>query len=167
MRLRAQGIRSRSITLLIAVFLAVSAHALFASAVAAQGLTDGLNHPPTTGGAFPFSPPGSWLPGSPGFPAAGTTYVDPVFGATVRRLTNEFPAPNNSDIYAKNGWWNANGTRFFERTQTDFLILDSATGAVVRSGVPGGSVAFDASFDPDEPCHQRHRETERDQCLCR
>src|SRR2546430_570897 len=34
MRLRAQGIRSRSITLLIAVFLAVSAHALFANAVA-------------------------------------------------------------------------------------------------------------------------------------
>src|SRR5256886_17671636 len=135
MRLRAQGIRSRSVTLLIAVLLAVSAHALFASAVAAQGLTDGSSHPPPTSGLTPYSPPGTWLPGLPGFPGAGSTYVEPVFGTTVRRLTNEFPSFNNSDIYGKNGWRKARPTHFLDRAPADFLDLHTTKRAGRSTGL--------------------------------
>src|SRR5687768_15831892 len=52
---------------------------------------------------------GVFGPGEPGFPKAGSSYVDAVFGTTIRRITGEFPYPANNDIYSKNGFWNADG----------------------------------------------------------
>src|SRR5262245_31721725 len=63
------------------------------------GLTDGDAHPPPTSGPFAYAPPGGFTPGGAGFPAVGGTFVDPVFGCTVRRLTDVAPGWGNSLIY--------------------------------------------------------------------
>src|SRR6266850_5344418 len=136
---RAPRMQLRMSALAVSMVLAIIASAVVASSVAAQGITDGATHAPTTTGSAPYSPPGTWLPGQTGFPLAGQSYVDPVFGTTIRRLTNNFPQQSYSDIYATNGWWNANGTRFYHRRGSDWVILDTTTTAIVRSGVPSSS----------------------------
>src|SRR5262245_4055835 len=73
------------------------------------GVTDTASHPPPTTGSFAYT---TFVPGNPGFPAAGETYTDPVFGCSVRRLTNVLPGWGSSLIYSKNGFWNADGTRY-------------------------------------------------------
>src|SRR5438874_5531745 len=134
--------------------LAFVAFALLAPApagVVAQGLTDLGNHPPLTSGPAPYSPPASWGPSAAGFPAQGTTYVDPIFGQTIRRVTDVWPGVGDSTLYAKNGWWNANGTRILHDPDASGShdIVDTSTGAVVRAGVPyGGEPTFDPNF-PD------------------
>jgi len=116
-------------------------------------LTDQGNHPPPTTGSYPYSPPGSWVPGSQGFPAQGGTYADPVFGQTIRRVTNVYPNVGDSDLYAKNGFWNADGTRITHDPDASGAvdIVDTTTGVVVRGNVPHGSTAGDYSFDPNFP----------------
>jgi hypothetical protein len=72
-------------------------------------LTDASIHTPPTTGCCPYSPPGSWV-GTGTVPSAtGSTYVDPTFGATVRRLTNRYPSTGGFDHYVRTGFWNANG----------------------------------------------------------
>src|SRR2546427_697917 len=149
---RAPRMQSRMSALAVSMVLAIIANAFVVSSVAAQGLTDGATHAPPTTGSFPYSPPGTWLPGQPGFPLAGQTYVDPVFGTTIRRLTNDFPNQSFSDIYANNGYWNADGTYWYHRRGSGWVILDTATGAIVRSGVPGTSTSDGlVEFDPVDP----------------
>ena len=148
---RALRMQLRMSALAVSMVLAIIANALVASSVAAQGLTDSVTHAPPTTGSFPYSPPGTWMPGQPGFPLAGQSYVDPVFGTTIRRLTNNFPGQSYSDIYGTNGWWNADGTRFYHRTAGgSWAVLDTATGAVVRANVPSSSGGF-VQFDPVDP----------------
>jgi hypothetical protein len=107
---------------------------------------------------------GVFGPGAAGFPAApspgvtGTTtsYVDPVFGTTVRRITDEFgdgtsPKASGSDIYSKNGFWSADGRLMFHNTGWDKTIINTDTGASVS--VDGGLYdyrGFDGSFDPND-----------------
>ena len=119
--------------------------------VAAQGLTDLGVHLPPAGGQAPYSPPGSWLPGAAGFPAQGATYVDPVFGTTIRRVTDGYPGIGDSTLYARNGFWNADGTRIFHDPDASGShdIVDATTGAIVRGGVPAG--VGEVSFDPNFP----------------
>src|SRR3989454_730913 len=147
---RALRMQSRMSALAVSMVLAIIANAFVVSSVAAQGLTDGATHTPPTTGSYPYSPPGTWLPGQPGFPLIGQTYVDPVFGTTIRRLTNDFPGQSFSDIYGTNGWWNADGTRWYHSRSSGKVILDTTTGAVVRSGVPSGPLSF-VQFDPVNP----------------
>jgi hypothetical protein len=112
-------------------------------------ITDSTTQPPpTTGGFAYYSTYGAFGPDQAGFPAKGQTFVDPVFGSTIRRLTKDFPNRSASDIYAKNGFWNADGTRMIHGTWSGYTIVDTSSGAVVRSGVPGN---FDGSFAPDDP----------------
>src|SRR3989441_4591701 len=149
---RAPRMQSRMSALAVSMVLAIIANAFVVSSVAAQGLTDSATHAPPTTGSFPYSPPGTWLPGQPGFPLAGQMYVDPVFGTTIRRLTNDFPNQSFSDIYANNGYWNADGTYWYHRRGSGWVILDTATGAIVRSGVPGTSTSDGlVEFDPVDP----------------
>jgi len=117
----------------------------------ASGVSDTGVHAPPTNGPFPYSPPGSWLPGQAGFPAVGDSYIDPVFGTTVRRITDEFSGQSFSDIYATNGWWNADASLLVHRTSTDHIAINAATAAVVQTGVPGGTGSSETSFDPVDP----------------
>jgi hypothetical protein len=137
--------KKRVVGLAFVVLLAVPP-----ASVVAQGLTDLGIHKPPTSGSFPYSPPGTWEPGAAGFPAQGATYVDPVFGQTIRRVTDVWPNIGDSTLYAKNGHWNANGTRIVHEPDASGSrnIIDTTTGAVVRSGIPFGG---EATFDPNFP----------------
>jgi Big-like domain-containing protein len=116
---------------------------------AAAYVTDAGTHAPPSSGAYAYySTFGTFGPDRPGFPGVGQTYVDPVFGSTVRRLTNAIGQPPGSDIYGKNGFWNADGTLMFHNDGSSKTIINTTTGAVVRSDVPGN---FDGSFAPDDP----------------
>src|SRR5215471_2999741 len=81
----------------------------------------------------------------------GTSYVDPVFKETVRRLTVDHGL---DDIYARNMWWSADATRYLHRTygvagKADaWDIINVATGRVTHTGIPFGSFAADGGFDP-------------------
>ena len=115
------------------------------------GMTDSVTHMPPTSGTYAYD---TFKPNAAGFPGLGQTYVDPIFGSTIRRLTKDFPLQSANDIYGKNGFWNADGTRFMYRSPTDYRIIDTTTGAAVRTDVPTGDngvIASDASFDPVDP----------------
>src|SRR5688572_14807914 len=66
------------------------------------GLTDALVHAPPATGPFAYN---SFVPAL----TTGASYVDPVFGTTVKRLTTDHV---QDDIYARNMWWNADETRY-------------------------------------------------------
>jgi hypothetical protein len=117
--------------------------------LAGLGVGDAASHPPPDSGMHLYSPPGSWLPGAAGFVGLGESYVDPVFGSSVRRITDVHPGSSGSQIYVRNGFWNADGTLFMHHLPgcaSD--LVDTTTGAVVQAGVPG---CWRASFDPVDP----------------
>jgi Big-like domain-containing protein len=133
--------------------LSVLLIALYAPPVLAY-LMDTASHPPPTSGTYSYN---GFKPNHAAFPARGGTYTDPVFGSAIRRLTNEFnpgPTGSGSHIYAKNGFWNADGTRFLHWTNTNgnTVIINTTTGAVVRDSTTIPSeVSSDSSFAPDDP----------------
>jgi hypothetical protein len=90
-------------------------------------------------------------PAHPAFPARGDTYLDSTFNETVRRLTDQTGSArtDGSDIYSKNGFFSANGTRMFHRSANGKLnIINVNTSAVVCSNILGVDLPFDSSFDP-------------------
>ena len=110
---------------------------------------DAGSHPPPTTGEHAYYPTaGTFGPGHSGFPGVGGTFVDPVFGSTIRRLTNELPQFSFSEMYAKNGFTNADNTLMYHRSQAGRTFINTTSGQVVRSNVPGN---FDSSFAPDDP----------------
>lgn len=112
-------------------------------------LTDTASHPPpTSGGQAYYNTYGTWGPERAGFPGKGQSFVDPVFGTTITRLTNELGQHSLSDIYAKNGFTNADNTLTMHSVSGARTFIDTRTGAVVRSGVPGND---NSSFDPVNP----------------
>jgi hypothetical protein len=118
-------------------------------AAAAGPITDDASYPPPTSGAYAYySTYGTFGPTNSGFPGVGDSYVDPVFGSTIRRLTNDVGRASNSENYAKNGYFNADGTLVHHRGPDKRQFIDTRTGQVVRSGVPGTG---DGSFAPDDP----------------
>lgn len=114
---------------LIAVFL------LLLSTPAWSALTDSAVHAPPTSGTFAYN---TFVPGSAGFPALGGTYVDPVFGETVRRVTDGDGTANDDDIYAHH-WCNANGTACFSTDNGVLRIYSPLTGATLYNNQPTGS----------------------------
>ncbi len=111
-------------------------------------ITDSVSHLPPTSGPYAYS---TFKPGTPGFPALGQTYVDPVFGSTIRRISNLYPRNAPSGIYEKNGWWNADSTLFANVAEDRIDVIDASNGVVFRSDIPSGDEPFDASFDPVNP----------------
>ena len=131
------------------VFLCIVAGFFGAPRLAHGYLGDAGSHPPPTNGPHAYFPTaGTFGPGQAGFPAVGGTFDDPVFGSTIRRLTNELPQYSFSENYAKNGFTNADNTLMYHRAQSGRTIINTTSGQVVRSNVPGN---FDSSFAPDDP----------------
>ncbi|PYM40482.1 MAG: hypothetical protein DME12_15345, partial [Candidatus Rokuibacteriota bacterium] len=103
---------------------------------------DSASHPPPATGSFAYN--SFVLPLT-----QGASYVDPVFGERVRRLTTDHA---HDDIYARNMWWSADGTRYLHRTVPDtWKVIDVATGAVTHSGIENGFFPGDGGFDPVDP----------------
>jgi len=109
---------------------------------------------PPASGQFGYN---TWGPGAPLFPAVGDHFVDPIFGGTVRRLTNMEGFRNQEDIYGHH-WANADGTLVFSR-QIDLggnnlgRILNTSTGQVLYDNQPGmgGPSAIDIAWDAIDP----------------
>src|SRR2546427_4223042 len=100
-------------------------------------LDDGLSHPPPATGAFAYN---SFVPSL----TLGTSYTEPVFGTTVRRVTSD----HITDVlYARNMYWNADETRYLHLTK----VIEVATGKVTHTGIPLGNSYEDSGFDPMDP----------------
>lgn len=69
---------------------------------------DGAVYSPPATGPFAYN---TFVPAL----TPGASYVDPVFGETVRRLTTDHV---NDDIYARNMWWNVDETRYLTARRT-------------------------------------------------
>jgi hypothetical protein len=109
----------------------------------------GAVYAPPTNGAYAYSPPGGFSPDKGGFLSVGQSYVDPVFGSKITRLSADYPNGGSGIIYGRNGFWNADGTKYIHEFSSGKKIIDAKTGSVVYSGVPG--MVSDATFDPVDP----------------
>ena len=131
------------------VGLAIAGIVLLTAASPFAALTASATYAPPATGPFAYN---TFVP--PLVP--GASYLDPVFGSTVRRLTTDHA---HDDLYARNMWWNADGTRFLHRATDgtpwpDFWdVIDVATGTVTHTGLPNGAAisAADGGFDPVDP----------------
>jgi hypothetical protein len=128
--LRQRSTRRLQASWIVRLFLVLALLEAGSSSLYAAITDNGIYPPPTTG-PFAYN---TFRPGTPGFPALGGTYIDPVFGSTVRRLTDIGANRGEDDSYAHN-WCNANGTYCFYtgRSKSPVSILNSMTGAVVYS----------------------------------
>ena len=128
--MRADG-RQYRVLLVVACVTAIASRGVGA---ALPGLTDALIHPPPATGPLAYN---SFVPPV----TQGASYVDPVFGTTVRQLTTDHV---NDNIYARNMWWNADETRYLHFSK----VIEVATGRVTHTGIPLGTSSADVGFDP-------------------
>ena len=121
---------------------------LWFSVLQAQILDAGI-YPPPVGGTYDYN---TFKPGAAGFPALGGTYVDPVFGSTIRRITNIGAKVGDDDSYSHN-WSNANGTYLFYTgdAMPALSILNTTTGALAYSGQPFGTSRYEINWHPTDP----------------
>jgi hypothetical protein len=115
--------------------------------------TDNDPHAPPTTGPYAYWPPhGTFGPGEAGELALGGTYVDPVFGGTIKRLTDDFPSNSvGGDLYVKNGWWNADGTYIVHTHAGGVKAVNIADPTSTKTLSNAGSLRADASCDPVDP----------------
>ena len=118
-------------------------------AIAEAFVTDSAVYAPPSSGSYAYyATYGTFGPDQSGFPGQGGSFVDPIFGGTISRLTNEMGQQSSSEIYSKNGYFNADGTLTHHRSPSGHNIISTSTGQVVRAGVPFN---YDSSFAPDDP----------------
>lgn len=103
-----------------------------------MSISDSLEYLPPLSGTYHYN---TFKPGAAGFPAFGGTYVDPIFGETVRRMSDIGLTVDDCQQY---GFpvGNADGTLIFHWTLAGTLdILNSSTGVAVYNNVPGGTTS--------------------------
>ena len=70
---------------------------------------------------------------------AGDTFVDPIFGSTIKRLTDDYGANKGQDLYSHN-YVSLNGKYFFHNDTSDVQhIRLMSDGSSVETGVPKGN----------------------------
>src|SRR6267378_7675065 len=109
--------RSRMRFVSLASVAVLAMIALFSASTGAQwvGLTDdGMSHPPSASGLLAYN---TFVP----LLAPGASYMDPVFGTTVLRVTSDHSV---DDLYARNMWWNADETRYLHRNKNGTAFAD-------------------------------------------
>src|SRR6266850_2317825 len=109
-------------------------------------LTDIAIHLPSILGTYAYN---TFMPGAPGFPAVGGTYTDPVFGTTIRRLTDRVGSRSFDDNYSKHQA-NANGTFLFHGVGTGMNIINAA-GTTMYSAQPFGLTIHETHWDALDP----------------
>lgn len=108
------------------------------------GRGDGDSHCVPAEGPHAYA---TFRPDQAGFPAAGESFVDPVFGTTIVRLTDHRPDESLGNVpYARNGFANADGSRVF----SDRGIYDVTTGTVAVASAPAAA-GVAQSFHPQMP----------------
>lgn len=106
---------------------------------------DAAAHAPPAGSAAEYGF-NTFTPAARDFPAVGGSYTDPVFGSSVRRLTNVMGKTNQEDIYAHH-WANADGTLAFSRANDQFRIIRTSNGTVAYAKQPLGYFSFETYWD--------------------
>ena len=121
----------------------VSSRAQTSAGSGLSGLTDTLLHAPPATGPLAYN---SFVPAL----TTGASYVDPVFGATVKRLTTDHMY---DDIYARNMWWNADETRYFHQGKIINLVTNTVeyTGLPLSNELCLNSGCNNEGFDPVDP----------------
>jgi hypothetical protein len=130
--------------LLIAVLVAL------AWCVLEAAVSDDVLHPPPDCGPYAYE---TFNPTSAAMPAKGSSYIDPVFGSAIWRLTNIYPtAEGSSTIYGINGKWNADSTVYMHGDvgASGEQLINPANGTVIRINVPYAGTGA-VSFDPVNP----------------
>ena len=110
---------------------------------AMPGLTDAQTHPPPTSGPYAYQ---TFTPNQPDFLDRGESYVDPVFGTTITRVSNVHPDTGSGILHGINGYWNADASLYLQSNVSGVDLINPATGALVEPHVPftiGGAVSFD------------------------
>ncbi len=121
---------------------------------------DSVPHPPPTSGTYAYN---TFKPGAAAFPGLGGTYVYPVFGETVRRVTDVGLTANDDDIYAHH-WCNANGTSCFTTNGGGLDIYSPVTGAVQFTNQPvghGDLPRANVQWHPTDPTRYQRFETNK------
>jgi hypothetical protein len=97
-------------------------------------LADTDSHPPPSSGTYIYSPPGAFCPNVSPFSAVGKTYVDPVFGETVKRITDVYGSSWRAADYSAHLNINANNTMcFIEGSGGGWYIHSLANGSLLKS----------------------------------
>jgi hypothetical protein len=113
------------------------------------GLADKQTHPPPSSGPYAYE---TFTPAAPNFPALGQSYIDPVFGSEITRISDIYPGTGTTGsgiIYGVNGLWSINGSYYLHDGRVGVDVINPATGAVIRTNVPYPYTTTDAvSFDP-------------------
>ena len=105
-----------------------------------MSLTDSGIHAPPTTGTYDYN---TFTLGAAGFPAVGSSYTDPIFNESIRRLTNKGDIINDDDIYGHH-WVNANGTYFFDSLSGsgNLTIRRISDGSAAWTTQPVGTIQF-------------------------
>ncbi len=144
---------------LIQYFLLLILLILFPSHSFAAISNSSAVHAPPTSGTYSYN---TFSPGAIGFPALGGTYLDPIFGETVRRITDVGGVTNDDDIYGHH-WCNADGTKCFSTKDGVLRIYSPLTGATLYNNQPrGGGVELaraNLQWHPTQPDKYQRFET--------
>lgn len=108
------------------------------------GVADDAVHCVPADGPYGYA---TFRPDQPGFPAPGESFIDPVFGTTITRVTDHHPDESFGNVpYARNGFSNADGSRVFSARG----IYDVTRGEVAVPSAPAAG-GLTQSFHPLQP----------------
>lgn len=112
------------------------------STAADTTITDSTVRAPPTTGTYNYN---AFTP-----PAKGSSYVDPIFGKSVRRLTdigaNAWPGDNYSFHYV-----NCDGTKSFSRGAGTFDVISTTDGSTLYSSQPAGLAEYECRWSMTDP----------------
>ena len=128
-------------------YLATAVLALAVLPTVALAMVFTFLHPAPSGQDYLTDALPHQVPGPVANPALGVVVTDPVFGGHIHRITATGTGGTDSQIYAENGWWNADCTMFIQ----SHSIINPDTGAVIRSGIPVGLAAYMIQWSPVDP----------------
>lgn len=117
-------------------------------------LTDTLAHDPNNiVGTYKWNNPNAFSPNNAPFFNVGESFVDPIFGETVYRLTNTSNplAQLTEEHYSHNAFINADNTLFLWIGATGNKIISIPAGTVQYTGIPISTKDGDTAFDPVNP----------------
>jgi hypothetical protein len=107
------------------------------------GLTDTQTHPPPSSGPYAYQ---TFTPENADFLDLGESYVDPIFGTGITRVSDVYPSTGSGILYGINGYWNADSSLHMQNNVSGVDLINPATGAIVVPHIPfpiGGGVSFD------------------------
>lgn len=113
-----------------------------------MALSDANSHPPASSGDWAYN-------ATPNYPATRSLgvageVVDPVFGETIRRMTNIGANAAQNNNYAFHSI-NADNTLMFFWNGSGLQIISTETGSTVHANQPDGDIGYEARWSMTDP----------------